>query len=70
MNIPEIKKEIENLREYIIICDRQEAYIKELEKHLRLLQKTLDVLTKNKVLIRKVRMCGRSKMDKNFNRFI
>ena len=55
----DMEKEIKNLREYIIICNRQEAYIKNIEKHVRLLQKTLDVTSKNKILVRKVRVCGR-----------
>ena len=65
----DMEKEIKNLREYIIICNRQEAYIKNLEKHVRLLQKTLDVTSKNKILVRKVRVCGRTQdVRKNNNR--
>lgn len=57
----ELEKEVEDLRKLVIICDNQRAYIKELEKHLGLLQKTLDVANKNKVLVRKVRVSGRKK---------
>ena len=57
----EMEKEIEDLRKYILTCEQQAAYIKELEKHVRLLQKTLETVNKNKVLVRKVRMCGRKK---------
>jgi hypothetical protein len=59
--------EIENkkLRNYLITCEEQETYIKELEKQVKLLQKTLDVINKNKFLGRKGRCrYGRSPMDK------
>ena len=51
----DMEKEIESLRNFIITCEEQKAYIKELEKQVRLLQKTLDIVNKNKVLVRKVR---------------
>ena len=63
----EMEEEIENLREYVIICGRPEAYIKNLEKHVRILQKTLDVVDKNRVLVRKVKKRGRKKMFFNEN---
>lgn len=54
----------EDLKDYTILkckCAEQIAYIKELEKQVKLLQKTLDVVNKNEVLGRKVRRCGRKR---------
>lgn len=36
-------------------CEDQAVYIKELEKQVRLLRKTLDIVEKNRVLVRKVK---------------
>ena len=49
----EMEKEIEQLRTLIITCEEQATYIKVLEKQVRLLQKTLDLVDKNIVLERK-----------------
>lgn len=54
----------EDLKDYTILkckCAEQIAYINELEKQVKLLQKTLDVVNKNEVLSRKVRRCGRKR---------
>lgn len=41
-------------------CEEQAAYIDVLEKQVLLLQKTLDAVNKNRVLVRRVRKRGRS----------
>lgn len=41
-------------------CEEQAAYIEVLEKQVRLLQKTLDVAYKNKVLVRRVKKWQKS----------
>ena len=54
----------------VVIIEMQKAYIKELEQEVNDLKEALKVVNQNKVSVRKVRVCGRSKMDKNSNRFI
>lgn len=52
----------EDLKDYTAVkwkCEEQAIYIETLEKQVVLLQKTLDVVNKNKVLTKKVRRCGR-----------
>lgn len=51
-------------------CEEQAHYIKELEKQVRLLQKTLNVVNTNKVLERKVKKRGRCQMDKTKCRYV
>lgn len=50
-------------------AEEQEIYIQELEKHLGILQRTLDVILKNKDMERRTSGCGRKKnVCKNHHR--
>lgn len=50
----------------------QEAYIRELEKQVDCLQKALDTVLLNKCKVRKVKVkvYGRSPVDKNLHRYV
>ena len=55
------REELKEKEAFELKCHEQETYIKTLEKQVRLLQKTLDAVNKNKVLMRQVRRCGRKR---------
>lgn len=63
-------RDLEKARETYQKCKEQGAYIETLEKQVRLLQKTLDVINQNKAIVRKVRKRGRSPMDKVLYRYV